>query len=210
MKIINVIAAIFLLIPHIVIAKDLGKHGHNFQIGEEGLTRMMEQKLSQVDMAQERTKMENIAKERVENPKTLAGVTKAKESRTFYYDPTYTLAEDAVLPCGKILHKAGTTINPLEYMSLDRRLFFLDGSDAEQVKWLMDYLKNLQEGSSNSAIENRVILVGGSPIKMTEALNMEVYFDQHSELIKKFGIKAFPSIVIQDGLELKIEEIVID
>lgn len=60
-------------------------------------------------------------------------------------------------------------------------------------------------------IEDRVILVGGSHFKIKEELGREhedkVYFDQNGELTSKFGIKASPAIVTQDGLILKIEEI---
>jgi hypothetical protein len=34
-----------------------------------------------------------------------------------------------------------------------------------------------------------------------------VYFDQAGELTTKFGIKASPAVVVQDGLMLKIEEL---
>ena len=59
-----------------------------------------------------------------------------------------------------------------------------------------------------------MILVGGSVFKLQELLGQEhadkVYFDQAGELTTKFGIKASPAIVEQEGLRLKIEEIVIN
>ena len=76
---------------------------NTFEIVEEPFSQMMKRKLEQVDMEQERKKMEAIARDRVENPVPVAGIIETQESRTFYYDPTYTLEEDAVLPCGKVL-----------------------------------------------------------------------------------------------------------
>ena len=132
------------------------------------------------------------------------------ENRTFYFDPTYTLDEDAVLPCGKILHKAGTTVNPLEHMDLNRRLFFVDSREASQVEWLQEQLNNpLPE--QKEPVEDRIILVGGSVFKLKEILGQDhedkVYFDQAGELTKKFGIKAAPAVAEQEGLMLKIKEI---
>lgn len=38
----------------------------------------------------------------------------------------------------------------------------------------------------------------------------KVYFDQYGELVGKFGIKASPAVVVQDGLQLKIEEVLVN
>ena len=111
-------------IVEITMANDLGKLGNTFKIEEEAFTLMMKRKLAEIDMEAEREKMQKIAIDKVENPVAVIGITGAGENGTFYFDPTYTLDEDAVLPCGKVLHKAGTTVNPLEHMDLNRRLFF--------------------------------------------------------------------------------------
>ena len=67
---------------------------------------------------------------------------------------------------------------------------------------------------NNQIIEDRVILVGGSVFKLKEELGEthadKVYFDQGGELTIKFGIKASPAFVVQDGLALKIEEVLLN
>ena len=118
------IAIILTIFTPKAFAVDLGKISKTFKIEEEAFTQMMKRKLSEIDMEEERRKMENIARDRIENPTPVSGITVAKSDRTFYFDPTYTLNENAVLPCGEILHKAGTTVNPLEHMDLNRCLFF--------------------------------------------------------------------------------------
>lgn len=55
---------------------------------------------------------------------------------------SYELKEDVILPCGKILYKAGIKVNPLDYMGFDRELIFIDGRDKEQIDWLKHYLVN--------------------------------------------------------------------
>ena len=198
-------------------AKDFGTKGHTYQIIEQPFLRMIDERLQKVDMKKEQEKMTVIVKDRVLNPKAVEGLLPATKSRVFYFDPTYTLEEDAVLPCGKILHKAGTKVNPLEHMDLNRRLFFIDSRQVAQVKWLKAQLtvSNL-EISNNLAdqkepIEDRIILVGGSVFKLKEELGKEhenkIYFDQHGELTTKFSIKASPAVAVQDGLRLKIEEV---
>ena len=188
---------------------DFGKRATSFGIKEEGFVAMMIRKLKDVDWKQEEEKMTKIAEERVNNPTPVDGIKPATENREFWHDPTYTLAEDAVLPCGKILHKAGTKVNTLDHMNLDRRLFFIDGREEEQVEWLKDNFIRNASGEAR-VMEDRVILVGGSVFKLQEELGTDVYFDQFGELTTKFGIKASPAIVVQDGKRLKIEELALD
>jgi len=206
----NIGAVLIFLLSLNVYAKDFGVQGHSFKIAEQSFLSMIDERLQKVDMKKEREKMIAIAKDRVENPQAVEQVNPATRAREFYYDPTYTLEQDAVLPCGKILHKAGTKVNPFEYMSLNRRLFFIDAREIAQIKWLKTKLNNpLPE--QQEPIQDRIILLGGSPFKLKEELGSEhsdkVYFDQGGLISSKLGIVASPAIAIQEGLLLKINEL---
>lgn len=205
-KLILILYSFIFLNLNIALATDLGKRGTTFEIKEEGFVAMMIRKLKTLDLEKENRKMEQIARRRVENPLPVIGVTPAIDNREFYFDPTYTLEEDAVLPCGKILYRAGTTINPLEHMDLNRRLFFVDSRDEHQVEWLKGQLVE-QTLEQTQILENKIILVGGSVLELKEELeDQEIYFDQSGELTTRFGIKASPAIVQQEGKQLKIRE----
>ena len=167
---------------------DFGKVGTSFVVEEEGFVEMMLRKLKEVNWEAENKKMKNIAIRRVQNPIAVAGLKPATENREFWHDPTYTLKEDVVLPCGKILHRAGKAVNPLDYMDLERKLFFIDGREARQVEWLKQQLVPDSSNEENK-LENRVILVGGSVFDLQEELGSEVYFDQAGELTTRFGIR---------------------
>ena len=208
-----------------IIAKDFGKYGMSFEIKEEGFVEMIQRKLASVDIEEEQNKMTKLAEERIKSPRAVLGINRATEDREFFYDPTYMLLEDAVLPCGRILHKAGTTINPLDHMDLDRRMIFIDGRDKEQVGWLrselskwhkeeqaeqIEFDKTKLEINTKPALQNRIILVGGRIFDLQEVLAEQLYFDQSGELTSKFGIKATPAIAVQEGKSLKINEILID
>lgn len=41
----------------------------------------------------------------------------------------------------------------------------------------------------------KIILLNGNLREVTEKLNTELYFDQNSALVNRFGIKAIPSVV---------------
>lgn len=184
-----------------VTAKEFSKKGHVHQINEQPFLEMIQERLSKVDIPKEQKKLQKIVEQRIQNPTPVKNVTPATNSRTFYHDPTYTITKDITLPCGKILHKAGTTINPLEHMNLERRLIFLDARDKRQIKWLKEAQKQSNEE------QDRVILTGGSPLKLQELIQEKVYFDQQGDLTNRFKIKHTPATVVQDGLTLKVREV---
>ena len=198
-------------------AVNLGSISHTFPVIEEGFVAMIKRKLGNVDIEQERLKMKRIARDRIENPQAVENIVRATQDKIFYYDPTYTLEEDVVLPCGKVLYTAGTKVNPLDHMDLDRRMLFVDARVKAQVEWvkkqILDAAKRQDNDTKRDAIEDRIILVGGSVFKLKDELELigaehreKVYFDQAGELTSKFGIKATPAVAQQEGSVLKIEE----
>lgn len=194
---------------NIVFAKDFGNRGANYPVAEESILLSLQKKFAELDLKKEGERMRSIAEERVRNPAPVSGIMPAKETREFWHDPTYILTEDAVLPCGRVLYKAGTAVNPLDYMDLDRRLFFIDGREEKQVEWLRGQL--LPDSSSfDKKIEDRIILVGGSPPEIQDKLGFEVYFDQGGELTTRFGIRGSPAVAEQAGKNLKIVEVAVD
>lgn len=198
------------LCSSLVYAKDFGTQGHSYQITEQEFLQMIAERLKKIDMKKEQEKMQGIVRDRIENPRAASRVKPANAGRSFYFDPTYTLDKDVILPCGKVLHKAGTKVNPLEHMDLNRRMLFIDGREVGQIKWLKEQLDNPLP-HQKEPVEDRVILVGGSVFKLKELIKDEhknkVYFDQNGELTTRFGITGSPAVVVQDGLRLKIEEI---
>jgi conjugal transfer pilus assembly protein TraW len=192
-------------------AVDLEKRGMTFGVKEEGFVAMMIRKLKNLDLEKENEKMQALARNRVENPVAVDGIKPATKDRSFYYDPTYTLEEDVVLPCGKVLYKAGTKVNPLDHMDLERRIIFVDDRESKQINWLKEILNEKNKDvEHNQKAEDRIILVGGSVLKVQEQIGEQVYFDQMGELTTKFGIKASPAIAVQEGKKLKIEEVKLD
>lgn len=213
--------SIFILLGTRAFAVDLGQKAQIFPVKEEAFSVMIKRKLENIDMEKHKEFMREKTKDRVENPIPVAGIVPAKESRVFHYDPTYTLDEDVILPCGKVLYRAGTKVNPLDHMELMRRMIFIDAREENQKEWLIDILNNPlvvsaqdQSGKEEKRIEDRVILVGGSPLKLIEEVEEEhrekIFFDQHGELTSKFGIKTSPAVVTQENRFLKIEEIALD
>lgn len=221
MKKVRYISALLLLVTSfIVMAKDFGIKGHVYEIEEQPFLQMIDERLQKVDMEKEKEKMQSLAKDRVENPRIVDGISSAKKDRSFYWDPTYIVKKDIILPCGKLLHKAGTKVNPLDHMDFDRRLFVIDARNGAQVDWLKSKLKeNLETNKIKVAsnqeefqkLEDRIILVGGKPFDLAdelkeEGIDMTVYFDQIGEITGRFGIKYTPALAYQEDKRIRIDQ----
>jgi conjugal transfer pilus assembly protein TraW len=209
-KILIICKVIFIIDAH---AMDFGKQGATYEVVEEGFVAMLKNRLSMLDLQQHQEEMLQTAKRQVLEPAPVLGIRATSEPREFWYDPSFTLTEDIRLPDGKILHKAGTKVNPLDHMVFDRELIFIDGRSQEQVEWLKARLEDIQANNdetnniqnNNSAI--RIILVGGKILELQEDIGRTLYFDQAGELTNKFGIEQVPAIAVQYGKRLKISEI---
>jgi len=197
-------------------ARDFGKYGVTTEIKEEGFLAMILRKLKAVDMDKEQKKMQKLAQDRINEPAPVVGITRTVSARSFTFDPTYTAPEDVYLPCGKLLHAAGTKVNPLDYMHLARKMIFIDARDKAQEKWLKNQIEEQgkefeakKDGGEAEKEELVAILTAGSPLKLQEKLGQGIYFDQNGELTSKFGIKQVPAVVTQENKLLRIEEIYI-
>lgn len=179
-----------------VLAKDFGKVGNSFEIKEEGFLSMVKRKLHNVDIEEHQQKILTQVKKRVLEPTSVSGLKDALKNNIYSYDPTYTLEEEVRLPGGEILYHAGTKVNPLDHMDFNRRMYFIDARKESQVSWLKDELK--RNKTKNDDIEDRVILVGGKPLDLSEELGINIYFDQSGVLTKKFNLQVVPTIITHD------------
>ncbi|MCC8416927.1 MAG: conjugal transfer protein TraW [Rickettsia endosymbiont of Gnoriste bilineata] len=167
-----------------------------------------------------------MARKKVEEPVAIAGIGKATKTVSHNFDPSYVLDQDVVLPCGKLLYARGTRVNPLDYMSWDGKLVFIDGRDASQIAWVKDnYLEGILSNNAAALAENlselnkehaknasnsdgaKIVLTGGRPLELEREIGSPIYFDQAGELTTKFNISYVPAIVEQEGKYLKITEI---
>lgn len=200
------------------IAKDFGKQAATFEIKEEGFVSMMQRKLQSLNLAEHQQKMQDLARKKVEEPVAIAGIGKATKTVSHNFDPSYVLDQDVVLPCGKLLYARGTRVNPLDYMSWDGKLVFIDDRDASQIAWVKDnYLEGILSNNAAALAENlselnkehaknasnsdgaKIVLTGGRPLELEREIGSPIYFDQAGELTTKFNISYVPAIVEQEG-----------
>jgi conjugal transfer pilus assembly protein TraW len=123
----------------------------------------------------------------------------AKENNVFLVDLTYTLQFDIPDGKGGILYPKGYTFNPLEYAPLFiKTIVIIDGDRREQVDWF-------KASPLMKKIDVTLMLSGGAYHKVMKELKRPVFYASQ-RIIDRLGIKATPSVAVQQGKYFQIHE----
>lgn len=195
-----------LLCASLAHAVNLGAIGPTYGIAEPHLLAYIEGRLREKERSGELQRLMDEARTRgidaVRQPAPVAGVHATDTPRTFYLDPSFTLDQNIVDASGRLLFPAGTRKNPLDVVSLSKRLLFFDARDRRQVTRARELI---------SSYEGHVkpILTGGSYLDLMKAWHIPVYYDQQGVLTRRLGIRQVPALVSQEGQRLRIDEVVL-
>lgn len=200
-----IVAAALSFLPAAAPAQDLGTYGNVWEIKEQDAIDQIKGKLSRMEKSGELKRMwekhRDTQLSQIENPAPLPGISKVATAKSWSFDPTFTFGEDVTDHLGNVIARAGSKVNPLQYTPLTKALIFIDGRDPAQVAFA--------KARSDANPRDKVILVGGSFVKLTREWKRPVYFDQRGHLTTRMGIKRVPAVVAQKGLALQIDEILV-
>lgn len=186
-------------------ALDLGTLGPTYGIAEPHLLADIEKRLREKERSGELQRLMDEARARgidaVRQPTPVEGLRATETARSFYVDPSFTLDRNVSDAGGRLLFAAGTRKNPLEVVSLSTRLLFFDARDQRQVA----QARGLLAGGARI----KPILTGGSYLDLMKAWRRPVYYDQQGVLTRRLGIRQVPALVSQEGLRLRIDELVL-
>lgn len=202
MKPVQILLAVLLVtaMPTGAGARDYGQRGAVFPLIERDLLEQIHARLKAMEASGETARLNEELKRRtiarVNRPDPVAGLVHASAHRRWTFDPTITLAADIRGARGELIHGAGTLVNPLDSVQLRSPLLFLDGDDPAQLAWALSEDRNA-----------KLILVKGAPLELMKARQRRFYFDQGGKLTAKFGVRAVPAMVRQQGRLLEVSEI---
>ena len=192
--------AALVALPVPAAARDYGQQGTVWAIAEPDLLAQIHARLMSLEKSGETAKLNEELKRRtiarVNRPEPVAGLVAASATRRWRFDPTVTLERDIADDKGRVVIAAGTRVNPLDTVRLREPLVFLDGDDEAQLAW----------ASRRFGSKAKLILVRGAPLELMKARQRRLYFDQGGHLVKRFGIRAVPATVEQDGRALLVTE----
>lgn len=192
------------LAPSTAVARDLGTIGPVYPIAEEDMVDAIHARLREKEASGELARIEAEAKRRVQasvqTPAPVPGLRRVQVARSYHFDPSVKFDESVVDDKGRVVIPAGTVANPLDVVSLTSTWLLFDGRDPKQVA-----LARAEIAAAVGPI--KAILVGGSPLPLSQEWKRPVYFDQGGRTVRRLGITAVPVRVRQDGRMLLIQEI---
>lgn len=180
------------------------KVGTTYPIAEQNAIELIQKKLAKKEKTGELAKIKAEAKKRITaNIISLApveGLAMAERGSVRLFEPRYTLSETIYDQENRIIAPAGTTINPLEVSPIPFKMFFFDGREEDQIT----LAKRLAKEYGESFMP---ILVAGKWDALAKELNQAVYFDQQGKMVESFKVTEVPSLVSQDGIQIRVEAI---
>jgi conjugal transfer pilus assembly protein TraW len=195
----NIMFIIIILInsiPVAVWAKDLGEYGATYAIIEEDAIRHLKKAIAGFDM--EKFKKSQIEKIRNYKPKDLVDLPVARADSVFKVDMTGTIPDDIVGINGEIIYPKGYRYNPMEYVFMRRILVFIDGRDEKQIQWY-------KKSPYTTDMRTMLLITDGSYREVKNKLKTMVYY-ANRKIIDRMGIKAVPSVAVQNKTELEVRE----
>ena len=202
-NIINYLALILIFLPHSINAKDLGTHGRVWEIKEQNIVSYIKKMLGKEGIEKFNQDFKEKVRDGVNRPKPVDGITNSTKNKVHYFNPEITLKKDITDHNGKVLHKKGTKINPLDHQEFTRKLLFIDGDIESHVNYALKKHKEIGE-------DLKIVLINGSPIElMKKNQDIRFYFDQKGHLTTTFGIKTAPSLIQKEGRLIRVESIVL-
>jgi len=196
------LAATTLFFSALISAKDFGVEGATYPILEMDALTLIENRLQEAQDNGEIDAMNEVfarnAIKSAHRPKPVKGLINAQVYRTFLVDMSQEMEQNIYDHQGNLVVAKGTVVNPLKHRNVRRHLAFIDGDNEEQVKYAIEYAKEHP---------TKIIMTNGEPFKTGAKHQVRFYFDQTGEHVKRFKITALPSVVYQDGLFMRVEEI---
>lgn len=202
-------------LPLSTYAKNLGGFGPVFPIGEIDMLDWIDNRLQTFEkngeIAAMKQRMQARVKASVMRPPPVQGLSTTTAPKTYFIDPTLTLAAPVKDSLGNELYPKGTRINPfdsttwpaaerqnLPRFTFSKQLVLFDGDDPRQRQWAQQYAAPLPV---------KWILTNGEPAALSKKLDSRVYFDQQGKLTREFNVKHVPVVISQSGTRWQVTEI---
>ena len=181
-------------------ARDLGVRGATWPVAEPDLLEEIEARLLDMQQSGALARLQDEARTRarrtLEEPDPVPGIAPAKTERSRLFDPAITVAQDIRTPDGVLIAAAGTRIDPLTRLPLTRGLVFIDGRREAEIAWALAHDRPA-----------KIVLLAGRPLDLMRRYRRPVFFDTGGRLAARFGIAATPTLLEQDGTQLRLTEI---
>ena len=181
-------------------AKDLGTWGDTWPVAEQSFLALIQTRLATMMNDGTLSALQHQFAQRVEahalRPVPVAGLKADSREHVSWYDPTFIAEQDIADTQNHIFVHQGDRINPLDTVSLNLTLYFIDSDDKRQIAWM--------KAQKPPTPNYKIILVNGNVREASDSLASRVYFDQQGVISRRLQLTYIPARVVQDGRRLKI------
>ena len=196
--------SLLISMSHTARAKDLGVQGAVFPIEETSLLEVIQKRLLDWQKTGALHQKLNALKKGIEDNLRhlphIKHVTPATQARVRFFNPSVKVTRFLTDERGNVLAMPGDVVNPFDSVTLSSPLVFINADRQEEWQWL----ENDKQGLKDTAL---IILIGGDAINAMERLGRRVYYDNHGLLSERLSLTHTPTVVTQEGYELRLEEV---
>jgi len=181
------------------LGKDLGVHGKLYEIKEEDMLSYVLRKTGEIDMQALRESMEKkFLESYAEQSLVSLYVPVVTEEKVRYIDPSVVVRNPLYDHTGRIIFPAGV-INPLDYVSISKSILVLRE----------DQIERAVEKTAED-MEKPILILTDGDIKKASLIAGQVVYKASPFVLRRLQIEKAPSLVTQEGKQLKIREIVLE
>lgn len=126
----------------------------------------------------------------------------ASKHMVYKVNMEYTLPFDIKDSKGNVIYPKGYTFNPLDFISIPFVYVIINGSSSKQIEWF-------KRSSYYAKIKSMLLICRGDVLSLEKELKIPVFYANRT-IIKRFNIRAVPSVAFQKGSEFYVETIPID
>lgn len=179
----------------------IGRVGPTYAIQEvDGRVAADAQKATLMARSREfETKTRQASRQFLDKLPPIKDIGRVERSQRRFIDLVYVVPEDVRNSQGRLLLKAGTSVNYGHRAKFDGLLYLFDGRDPRQVALLQRLW--------SAKMKVQPILVAGSYTQLVKRFRRPFYYDYGGAISRRLTVTRVPALVGQDGNRLRIEEI---
>ncbi len=129
-----------------------------------------------------------------------AALPRVRKTESHLFDPTYILPDDIRDATGKLIAPKGLPINVYTRIKVPGR-YIVIADTPEDFQWLRDVAKPVSG--------DKILLAGGNVLRVRERTSVPVFL-LDPRFIERFGLRAVPSVVQQEGNRLRVSEYLVE
>jgi conjugal transfer pilus assembly protein TraW len=193
------------------VAESPVRYGPLYEITEKSLSESLAEQFALLDWKKIRENAAGRFLDRILGyslPSHLSEISVSDKNLKRKVDLSITLQSDLADHEGRVIHPAGTRVDPLQFISFNRFVFVFNPDDGAEAEAVNEYIR---EHSVPPEVTVRIITrIGGREgwknLGRMRSANARIYLlDQN--FAKRFSVASTPSVIYQDGDEVVIEKL---